>query len=234
MSITKESSILVTGGTGVLGAYIVKSLLEHGYRSIEVLSRKGRPEHFDFEGVDSVKFTAADITEIYPLEDVIKRSDVVIHAAAIVSFDPAVFKQMFKVNVEGTKNVVNLCNDHQVKKLIHISSIAAIGRSANQGVVDEDTTWKNGKYNTYYGVTKYLAEQEVWRSYHEGLPSVIVNPSLIIGDGDWGQSSLRIFQRAYEGIPFYPSGSTGIVDVRDVASIVVKVLESDIKRTSND
>ncbi|MEM9545681.1 MAG: NAD-dependent epimerase/dehydratase family protein [Bacteroidota bacterium] len=229
MSIDKNQRILVTGGTGVLGAYVVKRLLHQGYSNIEIFTRTNKKSNLVFADNSRVKFTKGNITELFPLTDCIESADYVIHAAAIVSFDPREFKKMHAVNVEGTANVMNIAATSNVKKVIHISSIAALGRSDENGLISEDSKWVNSKYNSYYGITKYLSEREVWRSYFEGLSMAIVNPSLILGEGEWGQSSLQIFKRAYDGLPFYPTGGTGIVDAEDVAKFVVALMESTIE-----
>ena len=229
MSNSKNQRILVTGGTGVLGKYVVDQLLSEGYTNIEVFTRTNNTSNLDFTNDDRVRFTRGDVRELYPLSDSISEADYVIHAAAIVSFDPKEFKRMHTVNVEGTSNVMNLSATSNVKKVIHVSSIAALGRSEKSKLISESTTWVNSKYNSYYGITKYLSEQEVWRSYHEGQSMAIVNPSLILGDGSWDQSSLQIFKKVYNGIPFYPTGGTGIVDVKDVSDFIVQLMESDVE-----
>ena len=229
MSISKNQRILVTGGTGVLGTYVVECLLRRGYTNIEIFTRSGRKSNLEAPDDQRITYTHGDIAELFPLSDSVERADYVIHAAAIVSFDPRVFKKMHLVNVEGTANVMNLAATSNVKKVIHISSIAALGRNERSGLISESSTWVNSKYNSYYGITKYLAEQEVWRSYFEGQSMAIVNPSLIIGDGDWNQSSLQVFKKAYDGLPYYPTGGTGIVDVRDVSEFIVGLMESTVK-----
>lgn len=229
MSTSKDQRILITGGTGVLGAYIVRQLLDKGYSNIEIFTRSGSTSLPDFAENPNVHFTKGDITELYPLIDSIEQAEYVIHAAAIVSFDPAKFKKMHEVNVGGTANVMNTAAKSNVKKVIHVSSIAALGRSENEDKINEDTKWGNSKYNSYYGITKYLAEQEVWRSFHEGQAMAIVNPSLILGAGNWTQSSLQIFQKTYDGLPFYPGGGTGLVDAKDVARFIIQLMESEIK-----
>ncbi len=224
----KDKHILITGGTGVLGIYIVEALLADGFTDIEVFSRSGSRSSLPFASNSNVTFTKGDVAALHPLTEAIERSDYVIHAAAVVSFHPKRFDLMHTVNVEGTANVVNIALESNVKKVIHISSIAAIGRSEKSGVISENTSWGNSKYNSYYGITKYLAEQEVWRAHHEGLNMAIINPSLIMGGKAWGQSSLQIFKKVYDGLPYFTTGSTGIVDVQDVAKMALSLLKSDI------
>lgn len=224
----KDKHILITGGTGVLGIYIVEALLADGFENIEVFSRSGGNDSLSFANHPNLTFTQGDIAELHPLTEAIERSDYIIHAAAIVSFHPKKFDLMHSINVEGTANVVNISLEANVKKVIHISSIAAIGRSEKNNTISESTTWNNSKYNSYYGITKYLAEQEVWRANYEGLNMAIINPSLIIGGKTWDQSSLQIFEKVYNSLPFYTSGSTGIVDVQDVAKMTLYLLKSDI------
>jgi len=212
-----------------LGSYIVRHLLAEGYTNIEVYTRSGKSSGLEFSEDDRVRFTIGDVTELFPLSDSIAAADYVINAAAIVSFDPRDFTKMHAVNVDGTANVVNLSATSNVKKVVHVSSIAALGRSEKSGQINESSTWVNSKYNSYYGITKYLAEQEVWRSFHEGQPVAIVNPSLILGDGDWDQSSLQVFRKVYNGLPYFPGGGTGIVDVKDVSRFIVEIMESPVE-----
>ncbi|MFT6338483.1 MAG: dihydroflavonol-4-reductase [Saprospiraceae bacterium] len=224
----KDKNILITGGTGVLGIYIVETLLAEGFENIEVFSRGGSNDSLSFADHPNITFTKGDIAELHPLTEAIERSNYIIHAAAIVSFHPKKFDLMHSINVEGTTNVVNIALDANVKKMIHISSIAAIGRSKKSDIISESTTWSNSRYNSYYGITKYLAEQEVWRAHHEGLNMVIINPSLIMGGKTWNQSSLQIFKKVYDTLPYYTTGSTGIVDVQDIAKMTLFLLKSDI------
>jgi nucleoside-diphosphate-sugar epimerase len=132
------------------------------------------------------------------------------------------------VNVEGTANVVNAALEQQVKRLIHISSVAAIGRTEKGGSVNEEKKWEESKLNTHYAKSKYKAELEVWRGASEGLDAVILNPSTILGFGDWNSGSCAIFRNIYEEFKWYAPGINGFVDVEDVARAVVAVMESNI------
>lgn len=133
-----------------------------------------------------------------------------------------------KVNVEGTANIVNLCIDNNIEKLIHVSSIAALGRSESGKTIDENSDWQDSDTNSYYAISKYLAEMEVWRGQSEGLSTVIINPSVILGAGFWDVGSSELFKKVYKGLRFFPTGTNGFVDVRDVAEMTIKLMEKNI------
>jgi nucleoside-diphosphate-sugar epimerase len=135
---------------------------------------------------------------------------------------------MYSVNADGTANVVNLAIENNVSRFIHISSVSAIGRIANGAKVNEDKKWEESKLNTHYGISKHKAEMEVWRGFGEGLNGVIVNPSTVLGFGDWHNSSCVIFKNVYREFPFYTKGINGFIDVEDVARLVVILLQGNI------
>lgn len=224
----REEKILVTGATGLLGSFVISDLVEKGYSSIQVLIRSGQLNKELMPFADHLQVVKGDILETYPLNELMQEVDYVIHVAAIVSFDPKQKKEMYSINVDGTANIVNLCLAHDIKKLIHVSSVAAIGRPEKIGVKTEETKWSDSKYNAYYGITKYKAELEVWRGYTEGLAVAIVNPSIILGRGDYERSSLKMIKLIQRGLSHYPIGSVGVVDARDVANLCVLLMESDI------
>lgn len=229
MKIEKSHRILVTGGTGFLGSYILRYLLKAGYNNLSSLcrskSRFGLVENFK----NQVNWIESDLLDYASLDDVFKEIDYVIHAAAIISLDPRMRAKMYKTNIEGTQNIVNLSLEHNIKKLIHVSSIAAIGRTKNDGIISESTEWQDNDQNSHYSITKFKAELELWRGASEGLSMAIVNPSLILGAGYWNNGTAGIVKRVQKGIPFYPIGSNGMCDVRDVAKSCMILLESDIE-----
>jgi nucleoside-diphosphate-sugar epimerase len=145
-----------------------------------------------------------------------------------VSFHPKDADKMLKINVEGTANVVNFCLDFGVKKLVHVSSIAALGRAANRPHLDENCKWVESKDNSRYGVSKYGAEMEVQRGIAEGLSAAIVSPSVVVGSKDWEEGMSGFFKKIDAGLKFCPSGGSGFVDVRDVVRFMVLLMESDI------
>lgn len=219
--------IFITGGTGSLGVYIVKYLRKAGYTDLYLLSRKEELPSYLEDEKEHLNIVKGDICDMYPLYDVLKDMDVVIHAAAEVSFDERDEDKMSSINVKGTTQVVNACLDNEVTKLIHVSSVAAIGRAAKGGMITEKTEWVESDYNSHYGVTKHSAEMEAWRGHAEGLQVSVVNPSIILGAGDWNRGSFAMFKKLHKGVPYYTSGSTAIVDVRDVARFIVRLINED-------
>lgn len=220
--------ILVTGGTGFLGSYIIKALLEKGYTVRAIRRANKLPGWISKEILDKVEWVEGDILDVVSLEEAMKGVDTIIHSAAIVSFAKKDRKQMYQVNVEGTANVVNMALEQQVKRLVHISSVAALGRTAGGGQVNEEKKWEESKVNTHYAKSKYKGELEVWRGMAEGLDAVILNPSTILGYGDWHSSSCAIFKNVYEEFKWYSPGINGFVDVEDVAKAAVLLMESNI------
>lgn len=222
-----KTLVLVTGGTGFLGSYLIRLLLQKGY-AVRAL-RRGT-SHMDLvkDIMHSVEWVEGDVTDLVSLEDAFQGVPYVFHCAAMVSFHPRDVLRMTQINVEGTANIVNLSLEFGVKKLIHVSSIAALGRTKERPRLDESSKWLQSKGNSQYATSKYLGEQEVWRGQIEGLSTAIVNPSVILGSGFWDSGSARFFKQIDEGLKFAPVGSSGFVDVRDVARFMVLLLESDI------
>ena len=135
---------------------------------------------------------------------------------------------MYNTNVDGTANVVNLSLENGIKKLVHISSISALGRTFAGETVNEEKKWMISKLNSHYGISKNKAEMEVWRGMGEGLNAVIINPSTVLGFGNWHDSSCAIFKNTYKGFPWYTNGVNGFVAVEDVAKTAVLLMESNI------
>lgn len=221
--------ILVTGGTGFIGAYIIKELVEKGY-PVRAIRRSVKLPFFISPDIFSkVEWVDGDVLDIMALEDAMNGADIVIHSAAVISFSKKERKNMYQVNVEGTKNVVNIALEQNVKRLLHISSISALGRTANGEYVNEEKKWVESKLNMHYGISKHRSEMEVWRAFGEGLNGVIINPSTVIGFGNWHNGSCAFFKNVYKEFPFYTEGINGFVDVEDIARIVVLLLETEIK-----
>jgi len=220
-----RKKVLVTGASGFLGSYLVVALLQAGYSVRALVRNQKRPSWIAPDLLQEVEWVEGDILDIISLEEAMEGVEVVIHSAAMVSFVPKDRKSMYQVNVEGTAYVVNAAIEKKIGRLIHISSVAALGRVSGGGLVDERAKWREGRLQTHYARSKFQAELHAWRGHGEGLDTVIVNPSTILGFGNWEQSSCAIFKQLYEGFPWYTSGLNGFVDVRDVARATVLLLE---------
>jgi dihydroflavonol-4-reductase len=221
--ITQQSKILITGASGLLGSHILDALWADGYRNIVALSRQSRPSKY------GETWVVGDILDVPRLEDLMDGIDVVIHAAAVVSFSLRKRDQVIFTSREGTANVVNTAAAYGIQKLIHISSVAAIGRQKITESIDESKIFSHSHFDTSYGLGKFLAEQEVWRAHAEGLNVVILNPATILGIGDWKKSSISIIDKIAHGhISYMPTGATGWVDAHDVARATIVAMCSDI------
>lgn len=232
--------ILVTGGTGLVGSHLLYKLLQTEkkvraiYRRTHKLDAAKRVFSYYSENPEllynKIEWIEADITNIPQLQKAFKDITHVYHCAAFISFEPDKFKQLKKINTEGTANIVNLCLSYNIKKLCYVSTIAAIGTTQNpKHLISETTPWNPEEDNSVYAITKYGAELEVWRGTQEGLDAVIVNPGIIIGPGFWRNGSGSLFKKIYNGFNYYTNGSSGYVAIDDVTKAMTKLMNSDIK-----
>lgn len=221
------NQVFVTGGTGFVGAYLLHYLVRRGDK-VRAMRRKNSPMELVSAIADQIEWVEVELSDLRGLEDAMRGVDHLYHAAAMVSFDPKDADKMFKINIEGTANIVDAALSAGVKKMLHVSSIAALGRKEGRVWVDEKAPWENTKQNSNYAISKFKAECEVWRGIEEGLQAVIINPSMILGAGYWAVGSNHFFNQMYKGFRFYPIGSTGFVDVRDVARSAVELIDSPI------
>ena len=230
--------VLITGCNGLVGSFVAGKFVAEGYR-VRGLRRSGSDLRLVAAFSDRLEWAEGDVLDIPSLEKALVGVHLVVHAAALVSFAPSDRARLYRVNVEGTANVVNCCLKAGVPKFCHVSSVAALGQSGpgiidaqNQRpemVTDEEVKWEESPRTGHYARSKYLAELEVWRGQAEGLKVVVVNPSLVLGVGDWNRSSARVFKYLWDEKPFYPPGSVNYVDVRDVAEIIFLLTSADIR-----
>lgn len=216
--------ILVTGGAGLVGNELIKQLLADG-KKVRAIFNKTPLQISSYENLEQFQ---CDILDVIGLEEAMKDIAQVYHCAAIVTFNPKRKEEMYKVNIEGTANIVNAALDAGVSKLVHVSSVAAMGRIREDKPIDETMYWTEETSNSRYGQSKYLAEMQVWRGIGEGLDAVIINPVIILGAGDWNGSSSQLFKSVYNEFPWYADGTTGFVDVRDVAKAMIQLMNSNI------
>ena len=223
--LTSESSpsptprIFMTGANGLLGSVIARTLLSAGY-PLSAIRRASSSMDLLGPSASGISWIEADLMDISSYREALENADIVIHAAAMVSFDKRDHARMMDINVRGTAELVDAALYAGTKHFIQISSIAAIGRIKDAGIIDEDTKWVDSDLNSQYAVSKYQAELEVWRGGEEGLPFSIVNPSVVLGMGDFQQSSAKLFKYVWDQKPFYTDAIVNYVDVEDVAEAV--------------
>jgi dihydroflavonol-4-reductase len=216
--------VLVTGGAGLLGKELITQLLVQGKTVRAIFNKTPLP---DFHSAN-LQQMQCNILDVIGLEEAMAGIEQVYHCAAIVTFNPKRKQELFKINIEGTANVVNAALEAGVKKMVHVSSVAALGRIRENEMINETMNWTEETNNSNYGQSKYLSELEVWRGIGEGLDAVMVNPVIILGAGNWNDGSSKLFQSAYNEFPWYTTGTTGFVDVRDVAQAMIQLMDSDI------
>ena len=221
----KINMIFITGATGLLGTEITKSLIVKG-ESIKVLHRSNISELKSFGS--KITLVEGDLSDTALLQKELEDIDTVIHCAALVSFDKKDRKKLDTYNVQGTKNLVDAATQSSVRKFIHISSVAALGRTKKQTIISESQKWLSSKFNSNYAVSKYLAELEVWRGFEEGLDGFILNPSVVLGKGNWNNSSSTLFKLIYKQRKYFPQGHLNYVDLKDLRDILVSLMESKI------
>ena len=218
---------LITGATGFLGAHITRQLSAKGiktkamYRTIDSIPS-------DLQHDANITWVKGDTLDTDSLETAMQDVEAVFHCAAKVSFNPKKAEDILHTNIQGTTNVVNTALHLQIKKLLFISSVAALGEYHKE-LINETSTFDPTKPSSAYAKSKYYSEMEVWRGAAEGLETVIINPAVIIGPNSTGRASGVYFDYARKKrIPAYTSGICGMVDVRDVAKAAILLMQSDI------
>ena len=224
-SLITDKNIVVTGAAGLVGSELTKQLLDKDYKVTAIYH--STPLHISHP---NLIIKQCDILDTFSLEEIMQDATHVYHCAAIVSFESKNERRLLKINVEGTANVVNACISANVQKLIHVSSVSSLGRIRNGETVTEQMNWTEETSNSIYGKSKYLGELEVWRGIGEGLQAAIVNPSIILGGDNWHNGSSALFKSAYDEFKYYTEGTTGFVDVRDVACAMILLMNSKISR----
>jgi len=232
--------ILVTGGTGLIGSHLALYLARKGeklrvvYRKKESLKKtKNLFKNYSSEPnilFNQIEWVQADITEITSLENVFDGIKQVYHTAALVSFDKKDKDLLQSTNVEGTANLLHLAQSAEVEKFLHVSSIAALGQYDQP--VTEKTHWNWKEKHSDYAVSKYLSEMEVWRAGQEGLPVIIINPSVVLGAHFWQSGFGTIISKLEKGLKYYPPGGNGFVDVWDVVKVMTDLMQSNIENDS--
>ena len=231
--------ILVTGGTGLVGSHLLVRLAQENepiraiYRTLESIEKTKKVfSYYTNIAKDlfaNIEWVQADITDVPSMIPAFKDVKKVYHCAAVISFDPADYRTMRKVNIHGTAIIANLAIDAKVEKLCFVSSIATIGDDPKKEFANEENDWGGNEKNNGYAITKYGAETEVWRASQEGVDVVIVNPGVILGSGFWDSGSGKMFSQIHKGFQFYSEGVTGFIGVKDVVGCMVQLMQSNCK-----
>lgn len=220
--------ILLTGCNGALGSQMAQHLIQEGHKVRGYIRPDADLSLISLENQKQIEWYTGSLFDSYALGSALDGVDKVIHTAAVVSFAPSLRKAMFRTNVQGTATLVNESLISGVKQFVHVSSIAAIGRPTVKKHIDETDLWEESDQNTHYAKSKYLAELEVYRGFEEGLNGFVVNPSVILSPGDISKSSTKLFGYVLKGGQYYTEGDLNFVDVRDVCSIVGRLMDSSV------
>lgn len=230
--------ILVTGGTGLLGSHLIFDLLKTNDKIVAIKRENSNLANIKHvfnvysknadDLLNKIEWINADLCDYETIFIALDGIDKVYHCAAMVSYNKSDRDALYENNVTGTANIVNACIEKKIKKLCYASSIAALGVTDGNSLITENTLWEDSGQNSNYSKSKYFAEIEVWRGIAEGLCSVMVNPSVILGSGVGETSANKLFNLVRKGLKYYTNGRTGFVDVRDVSKVMILLMESDI------
>lgn len=226
--------ILVTGATGMVGAHLLMTLAQQ-HDTIRATRRessslKAVENIFRFFGkekaeelMQKVEWVNADLRDPEQIQKALKGVDTIYHTAAIVSFQKKDDQMMIENNREATANLIDFALENHVSKFCHVSSIASLEKIPEKKLTNEDNIWKSDKNKNAYSISKFQSEMEVWRGHEMGLPVVIINPSVILGSGNWDKGSPRFFSSIAKRLYFYSEGGTGFVDVMDCVDAMLRL-----------
>lgn len=217
-------NILITGITGLFGSHLAKEFSQLGKIRGLVMENSipSLVNNPDFE----IEWHKGELSDVDSLLEALQGIDIVIHSAGLVSFSPQDEDKLYEVNSVGTANLINAMLTAGVSKLVHVSSVAAIGRNPEFSVIDEEYKWADSPLNTPYAISKYWGELEAWRGEQEGLDLIVVNPSILLGKASYAKSSSAIYSYVLEENRFYPKGDLNFIDVRDAAKITRMLVEN--------
>ncbi len=218
--------VIITGASGLVGSYLCIQLQKKNI-PFKGIIRKGSSLHL-LQEIHPENLVYGDLLEPESLEEHLAEASIIVHSAAIISFDPTDYPLMNQVNIEGTRDLVNLALKYPIKKFIHISSISAIPLNKSEDIATEKNTWPGSSQPSQYGVTKFHSEVEVMRANAEGLPTIILNPVTILGPGEENRSSTRLFHYVWEEKKFYTAGNLNFLDLRDFVEVIITFIENDI------
>lgn len=234
----RHNMILVTGATGMVGAHLLMALAQQNdtIRATrrESSSLKAVDNIFHFfakeqaeQLMQKIEWVNADLRDPEQIQRALKGVDTIYHTAAIVSFQKKDDQLMIENNREATANLIDFALENKISKFCHVSSVASLEKIPEKKFTNEDNIWKSDKNKNAYSISKFQSEMEVWRGHEMGLPVVIINPSVILGSGDWKKGSPRFFSSIAKRLYFYSEGGTGFVDVMDCVDAMLQLTSSE-------
>lgn len=220
--------ILVTGGTGLVGRHLLQALVQQQKPIRAIIRPNAKVPNSLVPYAHQIEWVEADLQDYEAIEQAMNGCTYVYHCAAKVSFDPKDKKEIWRTNVQGTAHVINAALFLGIKKLVYVSSIAAIGEAKPGMLIDETCQWVYGALTSDYSVSKFEAEREVWRGITEGLDAVIVNPSVILGYDEKQAGAMSLLNIVHAKAYFYPEGTIALVYVEDLCRAMIQLMDSTI------
>lgn len=231
--------ILITGATGLVGTHLLATLLEeYPFSKLKPIYRSEHKKLCSlqlikeiygsviFESAKQCKWTIGDILDIPKMTDAFEGITHVFHCAGFISNCPSDKRLLRKINTEGTQNMVDLALNFGIEKFLHVSSIATLGKPKEGCIVSEKNYKESLQNASFYSLSKFGGEMEVWRASQEGLNIVIVNPGVILGEGFYKTGSGKMISEAYNNIPFYLPKTTGFTDVQFLTKVMQLLMKS--------
>ena len=228
--------ILVTGATGFIGSHLMCHLAQKDIFPVAMFRHESNKKRVwnQFESqftdaqerFDKITWRKADFRDLPSLEAAFEGISHVFHCAGYISLAQRDSKKLLEINEKGSAYLVDLCLSHSVKKLIYVSSIAALGNDPSISVIDENTPWDFNTNKNPYAYSKYGGEIEVWRAMQEGLNAVIINPGIVLGKDSPIE---KLLQRHKKGLRWTTTGKNAFVNIQDVISVMDKLMNSKIE-----
>ncbi len=212
-----SSQVAITGVTGFVGTALAKRLREAGFAVRGLARTTSDPDTIAWLERLGVEIVRGDVTEPESLVPLLSDVDLAIHSAAVIAYRRRLWGQMAHVNVIGTRHVVRACLDLRVRRLVHVSSIAAVGISDDRTLMNEGSEFNAAPLDAAYFDTKHQAEIEVGGGLHRGLDAVVVNPGAIYGASVAKSNSSRVIAEVVRRRPgFVPTGGVNVVPLETV------------------
>ncbi|MDR2121603.1 MAG: NAD-dependent epimerase/dehydratase family protein [Flavobacteriaceae bacterium] len=232
--------VLVTGGTGLVGSYVllqltrkkkqVKALVlgnaskEEEKAEVYRLFKIYEPEEYQ-QLYDSIQWVEGNLLDVSSLEQAFTGVSQVYHIAGMTTFDERESSLQYKVNVEGTKNMLNLSFERKIEKFCFMSSVATLDLLPKQSFITEESKWNPKAIHSSYDSTKHEAETEVWKASEKGLKVIVAHPGVVLGSSNWEKNGGLLYKLSLREKAFYTSGMAAYIDAEDVAEICIRLME---------